>query len=341
MVVYDRNNILTRDHFLGYSQVAYGGGLFVRTQGGNEMALLRFMVKDYLEDKELSGLAPRTIQSYGDTLNEFSRWLVAEKEIINIEDITPQVIKGYLLYCSKVRGNSVVTRNGKLQHLKTFFRYLEDEDVIEIRSNPTNKIKPAKTDKSIKVYSDEQIKQMLRYYRRMRSRENTLYSYRGHTVIVVLTGTGIRLGELVSMSWDSVDLLNKTITIFGKNRKSLSTPLTDKVARELLEWRLFCERFYTKLPTHVFCDHRGRQLTVNAVKLMFTRLSARMGFKCTAHMFRHTYASNCLRAGMDIYTLSKLMHHSQIRTTEVYLHAFGNSLAESNDKYNPLNKFDI
>nr|WP_255289122.1 phage integrase N-terminal SAM-like domain-containing protein [Bacillus cereus] len=133
------------------------------------MALLRFMIKDYLEDKELSGLAPRTIQSYGDTLNEFSRWLVAEKEIINIEDITPQVIKGYLLYCSKERGNTVVTRNGKLQHLKTFFRYLEAEDIIEIRSNPTNKIKPAKTDKAIKVYSDEQIKQMLRYYRRMRS----------------------------------------------------------------------------------------------------------------------------------------------------------------------------
>ncbi|MEX0376944.1 tyrosine-type recombinase/integrase [Bacillus sp. S4] len=305
------------------------------------MALLRFMIKDYLEDKELSGLAPRTIQSYGDTLNEFSRWLVTEKEIINIEDITPPVIKSYLLYCSKERGNTVVTRNGKLQHLKTFFRYLEDEDIIEIRSNPTNKIKPAKTDKTIKVYSDEQIKQMLRYYRRMRSRENTLYSYRGHTVIVVLAGTGIRLGELVSMRWDSVDLLNKTITIFGKNRKSLSTPLTDKVARELYEWRLFCEKYYIKLPAHVFNNHRGSPLTVNAVKLMFTRLSVRMGFKTTAHMFRHTYASNCLRAGMDIYTLSKLMHHSQIRTTEVYLHAFGNSLAESNDKYNPLNRFDF
>lgn len=200
MVIYDRNNILTRDHFLGYSQVAYGSGLFVRTQGGKQMALLRFMIKDYLEDKELSGLAPRTIQSYGDTLNEFSRWLVAEKEIINIEDITPPVIKSYLLYCSKEKGNTVVTRNGKLQHLKTFFRYLEDEDIIEIRSNPTHKLKPAKTDKIIKVYSDEQIKQMLRYYRRMRSRENTLYSYRGHTVIVTLAGTGIRLGELVSMS---------------------------------------------------------------------------------------------------------------------------------------------
>ena len=73
------------------------------------MALLRFMIKDYLEDKELSGLAPRTIQSYRDTLNEFSRWLVADKEIVNIEDITPQVIKSYLLYCSKVRGNTVVT----------------------------------------------------------------------------------------------------------------------------------------------------------------------------------------------------------------------------------------
>ncbi|MGE7864897.1 tyrosine-type recombinase/integrase [Bacillus paramycoides] len=305
------------------------------------MALLRFMIKDYLEDKELSGLTPRTVQSYGDTLNEFSRWLVADREIINIEDITPQVIKSYLLYCSKERGNTVVTRNGKLQHLKTFFRYLEDEDVIEIRSNPTNKIKPAKTDKAIKVYSDEQIKQMLRYYRRMRSRENTLYSYRGHTIIVVLVGTGIRLGELVSMRWDSVDLLNKSITIFGKNRKSLSTPLTDKVARELYEYRLFCEGLYKKLPTHVFTDNRGNQLTPNAIKLMFTRLSQRVGFKTTAHMFRHTYASNSLRAGMDIYTLSKLMHHSQIRTTEVYLHAFGNSLAESNDKYNPLNRFDI
>ncbi|PQZ53965.1 integrase [Bacillus sp. MYb209] len=305
------------------------------------MVLLRFMIKDYLEDKELSGLAPRTIQSYRDTLNEFSRWLTTEREIVNIEDITPPVIKSYLLYCSKERGNTVVTRNGKLQHLKTFFRYLEDEDIIEIRSNPTNKIKPGKTDKTIKVYSDEQIKQMLRYYRRMRSRENTLYSYRGHTIIVILAGTGIRLGELISMRWDSVDLLNKTITVFGKNRKSLSTPLTEKVTRELYEYRLFCEGFYKRLPEYVFTDNRGKQLTPNAIKLTFSRLSQRVGFKTTAHMFRHTYASNSLKAGMDIYTLSKLMHHSQIRTTEMYLHAFGNSLAESNDKYNPLNRFDF
>ncbi|MGH0485317.1 tyrosine-type recombinase/integrase [Bacillus mycoides] len=305
------------------------------------MALLRFLIKDYLEDKELGGLSERTVQSYKDTLNEFQRWAATERDIVNVEDVSSSVVKSYLLYCSKERGNAVVTRNGKLQHLKTFFRYLEDEDIIDLRGNPTNKIKPSKTDKHIEVYTDEQIRLMLRYYRRMRSRENTLYSYRGHTIIVTLIGTGIRLGELISMRWDSVDLLNKTMTVFGKNRKSVSVPLTDKVVRELYEYRLFCEGFYKRLPTHVFSDKRGSQLTPNAVKLMFFRLSQRMGFKTSAHLFRHTYASNSLRAGMDIYTLSKLLHHSQIRTTEMYLHAFGNSLAESNDKYNPLNRFDF
>ena len=198
---------------------------------------------------------------------------------------------------------------------KTFFRYLEDEDIIEIRSNPTNKIKPAKTDKTIKVYSDEQIKQMLRYYRRMRSRKHVVQlqrSYRDSRPRGYRHKT--RRAGIHEVGF--CGSTHKTITSLWEESQEPVYPLTDKVARELYEWRLFCEKYYIKLPAHVFNDHRGNPLTVNAVKLMFTRLSSRMGFKTTAHMFRHTYASNCLRAGMDIYTLSKLMHHSQIRTTE-------------------------
>lgn len=305
--------------------------------------LLRFAIKDYLEEKEFVNLAPRTIKAYEDTLVEFQRFCT-EKEIIDTDEVREGTVKAYLLYCTKERQNSVLTRNTKLQHLKTFFRFLEDEEVISQKRNPVRKLKQAKVDTKIEVFSDEQIRMMLRYYRRMKAREKTLYAYRDHTIIVTLLSTGIRLGELINLRWDDVDLMSQTATLFGKARKQESIPLTDKITRELYEYRLFIERRFNRLPEYVFTTLQGTQLTPNAVKLMFGRLAKIMNFKnvrLSAHTFRHSFAHRCLMAGMDVFTLSKMLRHSNLKMTERYLAIWGTALREQNDKFNPLNSLEI
>ncbi|WP_144550989.1 tyrosine-type recombinase/integrase [Bacillus mycoides] len=305
--------------------------------------LLKFAIKDYLDEKEFANLAPRTIKAYGDTLIEFQTFC-SERELIDTEDIRESTLKSYLVYCQKERQNSVLTRNTKLQHLKTFFQFLEDEEVINQKRNPARKLKQAKTETKIEVFSDEQIRMMLRYYRRLKARDKSFWSYRDHTMIVFLLGTGSRLGEMINLKWSDLDLMSQTATLFGKARKQESIPLTDKLTRELYEYRLFVERSKGKLPEYVFTSREGNQLTPNAVKLMFARLAKIMNFKnvrLSAHTFRHTFAHRCLMAGMDVFTLSKLLRHSNLKMTERYLAIWGTALREQNDKYNPLERMDI
>ncbi|BBN98040.1 hypothetical protein St703_07450 [Sporolactobacillus terrae] len=58
--------------------------------------------------------------------------------------------------------------------------------------------------------------------------------------------------------------------------------------------------------------------------------------RCSAHTCRHYFAKKWIQAGGDISTLAKMLRHTIVKTTERYLHFYGNEVAEDNDKFNPL-----
>ncbi|MGG0262998.1 tyrosine-type recombinase/integrase, partial [Bacillus mycoides] len=153
-----------------------------------------------------------------------------------------------------------------------------------------------------------------------------------------------RLGELINIRWSELDLANQTVTLFGKARKQQTVPLTDKLVKELCEYKVFTERELGKTPEYVFTTREGTQLTPNGIKLIFKRLKAVMNFtdvRLSAHTFRHTFAHRCLMAGMDVFTLQRMLRHSNLRMTERYLALWGTALKEQNDKFNPLNSLEI
>lgn len=305
--------------------------------------LLRFAVKDFLDDREWKNLSSASIKSYEFTLKEFQNYC-SDHEIIDLANVLPDTVKNYLMYCKKSRGNKPTSLNHKLSNLKVFFNYLEENDIVEHKNNPIRKITPVKEDIRIEVFTDNQIQQMLRYYQRFRTREKTLYSYRDYLIIVFLLGTGCRRGELVNLRWSDVDLQNLHITFFGKKRIQSSIPMTEKLRRELADYRVFCEQHYEKLPEYVFVDRKGEPMTENAVSNMFKRLAKIMNFKnvrVSCHTFRHTFANRCILAGMSVFTLQKMLRHSELSMTEKYLALWGTALAEQNSKYNPLNNLDI
>lgn len=305
--------------------------------------LLKFALTEFRADRLYRNVSERTLNAYMSLMNEFHQFCVTN-QIINIEDCSSSLVKQYLLQC-KEKGNNPTTVNSKLHILKIFFNYFETElEIFTPKTNPTKRIIFAKENIKIEVFTDEQIKQMLRYYQAIKYRDKSLYAYRDYFLIIFLLGSACRLGETVNLKWSDVDLVNQVITVTGKKRVASSIPMTDKLKREFIEYRMFIEQYFPTMPETVFTDRNGKQLTDNALKMVFKHLKVIMNFKnvrLSAHTFRHTTAHRMIMAGCDIGTVQKLLRHSNVSMSLKYFALWGTALAEQNEKYNPLNSLDL
>jgi integrase/recombinase XerD len=188
------------------------------------------------------------------------------------------------------KGDKPSTINTWLLRIRSFLNYMVECEVI--KNNPAKKVKMQKDDVKIEVFSDEQIRQMLNFYRRIKQRDKTYVAYRDYLIIVIILGTGIRRSEIINLQWSDIDFVNKSISVFGKTRRKETIPITDKLVKELAGYQSFCKQYWGNLNDYVFVKRDNKQLTENALMLVFQYLQKKMNFKdvrVSAHTFRHTF----------------------------------------------------
>lgn len=302
--------------------------------------LLKFGFQDFLDDRRFKNTTKANIKNYQILLGEFVKYC-NENEIVNVEDISYNIIRQYLMECQE-KGNKAGTINSKLLRIKAFLNYMVECEVI--KTNPALKIKRQKEDVKIDVFTDEQIRQMLNYYRRIRTRDKSYVSYRDYLLIVVFLGTGIRRGEIINLKWSDVDFQNLNISVFGKTRRKETIPVTEKLIKELAAYQTFCKQYWGTLSDYVFVKRDNTQMTDNAIMLVFKNLQNKMNFKdvrVSPHTYRHTFCHRLAMSGMSAFAIMKLMRHQNISVTMRYVAMWGNELREQNDKYNPLNDLEV
>lgn len=304
--------------------------------------LLKFAIQDFIEDRRFKNLSDVSINGYKIDLGELEKWL-NEKGITNIEDVTERDIKQFFYHLKNDKGNNPVTINHKLINIRAFFNYLVKEKII--KESPVT-VQKQKVDVKIEAFTDEQVYQILRHFRRMKTKEKTFYAYRNYLMTLTFLGTGIRLGEIVNLRWKDVDLYEGKLTVFGKARKQRTIPLHEKLQEEFKQYRVFAKikGIDFREDDYVFTDVRKKQLSKNAIHLVYSRVSKIMnwkGVKLSAHTFRHTFAKNWIMSGGDAFSLQRILGHSTLEMTNRYVSLFGSAVKEQNDKYNPLNRIDI
>lgn len=302
--------------------------------------LIKFAIQTFLEDRELKNLSQVSIKNYEITLKDFQKFC-AENNILNVDEVTTSIIRSYLVYCQKEKKNKPATIAHKVRDLKAFFNFLAEEGFIKSDKNPCKKIEQPKVETKIPVFKPDHIRRIFAYFKHMKRKEKTFYAYRNYVIVKTLLGTGIRVGELINIKWADVDLVNNIITIFGKSREHQTVPIAKKLKEELLEYKAYCEKVFGKLPEYVFCTKDGQQLTRNAITCMFKRVKQNLGIndvRLSAHTFRYTFAHDMLMNGADAITLQELLRHKDPSMTRKYASMWGKSLAEQNEKYNPLNR---
>ncbi|WP_439131499.1 tyrosine-type recombinase/integrase [Polaribacter sp.] len=163
--------------------------------------------------------------------------------------------------------------------------------------------------------------------------------YRNHAIFSLFLFAGLRKSELLHLKMTDVDLENFTIFIRkGKGNKDRIIPINSNLAKSLQRYLVERKKNYKTCPEFFTSCNLNQGFTNSGLKLLTNKLKEASGISFTIHKLRHTFATLMLEGGCDIYSLSKMMGHSDIKTTTIYLSATAEHLRAQIIKH-PLNDF--
>lgn len=319
------------------------------------------MIAMYMEHCKSKQLREKTMISYEQTLKLFAAWLWEAEGVVHVEKVKEASIRRYIIelqsrgkytFYTKPKGAAAVeakrrgdynhkmsniTINNYLRNLKAFFHWLEDVDVIA--RSPLNKVRELPQQRNAREYlEDDEVKMLLRQMDTCSFPE-----YRDMVIMMIMLDSGTRLGETLSIEMEQIDLHSRTIQLPAdktKGRTARTVFFSQKVEKELRRWLQFKDRYCSSVYAFPI-RHTGRPLNTSQYEANFRKYLVRAGIKkhITPHTLRNNFAKRCLLAGMDIYTLSRILGHSSVTVTEqAYLDIHDSEIKHRYHKFSPLDQ---
>ena len=267
-------------------------------------------IEAFLIDRKAQGLSRGTLYFYQKKLDLFSQF--CEGQIISqVTQLTPQILREYLLWLES-RGHNPGGIHACYRTLKTFLYWWEDELEPTGWSNPIRKVKaPRNPNPPLQPVKLSEIEALLD------TCDTTFLGKRDKAIILCLLDTGVRAAEMCHIQVEDLDRIFGSIFIRrGKGRKPRTVFLgkkTRKAIRAYLRMRKDNSDF-------LWVTKSGTQLTYSGLRQIIRRRAEIANIPTPGlHDFRRAFALQCLRNGMDIYSLQKLMGHADLQVLQRYL----------------------
>ncbi|WPC42913.1 tyrosine-type recombinase/integrase [Clostridium sp. JS66] len=308
----------------------------VREDNSLTISKLSKLHKEFLDDKSLEGLAPRTLRDYKQHFKYFNQYVqYAYRTNIDRIVVDEKILKDYLKYMVNEKKYSPFTVNVRLRTLRTFFKWLKDQKYT--KENFALKIKLMKVPMdSVTLLSDLEIKKLLN------SCDLSTYAgFRDFSLIITILDCGIRIGEASQLKIDDINLSNKLIKVraeIAKTREERQIPISHKTTKLLKELISIAKQMQCE---YVFQSTYGGKIKENNLSLSLKRLGEKAGIKkrCTGYVFRHIFATNCVKNGMNLFSIQRIMGHTIVQTTRRYVQLDTTDLQKQHKKYNIIDKY--
>lgn len=225
-------------------------------------------------------------------------------------------------YCQELANSMAKTVKPSTVHIYlTCFKTILNRAIKEnlITKNPAREIKIKVIENKRDFLTEEEVTKLSKYTSYINGFEETKNAF------LLSCFTGLRYSDLLKLKWN--DIVNDQIYITQKKTSQVNTiPLTND-SRAILDIQKVRNPngLVFKLPGYTTIKYHVQRL------LMHSQIELK-GRNITFHCARHTFAVMALRSGVGIYTVSKLLGHTDIKTTEVYLHIVDNDRIIAMDK---------
>ena len=279
----------------------------------------------------IRGYSRGTIARYKTAINFYCR--IAN--VKQIDQVTGNNVRSFLLYGRTDRHWKVNSFICFYISLKVFFRWCMKEGYM--KADPTIDIELPKVEKRLppKLTKQDTLRLLEIVYNY--PYDYKFLRYRNHAIFSMFVFAGLRKKELLNLKCTDVDIENLTIFVRqGKGSKDRVVPISYTLAQTLKRYSEDRKRLNKTCPQFFASLNRNSGYTESGLKRLTEQMCEASGLKFTIHKLRHTFATLMLEGGCDIYSLSKMMGHSDIKTTTIYLAASAEHLRSQMTKH-PLN----
>jgi integrase/recombinase XerD len=281
--------------------------------------------KDFLTSCDIKNLSPATIQSYKNHFKKFEYYVDSS----NLYDISQSVVDNYILHLKSTTPN-ITSINTNLRHIRAILNYFSTTYNL-----PPISIKLLKVQEKVKdCYTEEELSVLLK---KPNTKTCNFTEYRNWVMTSFLVATGCRIGSLVNIRLQDVDLDNGLAVLsHTKNKKPQIVALPHSLIPILKD--------YIKVrggtgEDYLFCNETGAYFNSTSASHALADYNRARGIKKTsAHLYRHTFAKNFVLSGGSLHALQKQLGHNTLAMSLKYCNLYDQDFHKGMEQFNLFEK---
>ena len=269
-----------------------------------------------------------TLRAYSRDLCEFGDFLKSGNNAQNINEVNDVLIRRFIGLLNNKNSKSTIER--KLASLRAFFEFLQREKII--KANPAKLIPSPKKEKKLPVFLS--VDEMFRLIDQDLSKGAV--GLRNKAILELMYSSGIRVGELVNLKLDNLNIENNEIKLLGKGSKERIVPVGKKAIISLLAYLQSREVLKPKTDK-LFVNNRGTQISERSIGRIVKKFAqaACLSKNVSPHALRHSFATHLLGSGADLRAIQDMLGHSSLSVTQKYTHTSIERIMNVYDKSHP------
>ena len=275
-----------------------------------------------------TGASQNTLSAYRSDLKIFNKWLGD----VRFENVSKNLVHEYFSH-RKDSNLSASSQSRILTCLHSFFQYLIEHQIIN--HDPTDHINYPKLDKKLPIFLNIQEVEKLLDIPNIKS----IFGQRDRAMIELLYSCGLRVSELINLSFHNISLKDEFVRVHGKGNKERMLPLGEIAIDYLDEYENNARPILLKNGQcdSYFLSNRGSAMSRQNFFYIIKSYASLAGIEkpISPHSLRHAFATHLVQKGADLRSVQLMLGHSDISSTQLYTHIQNAQLKAQHQKHHP------